>query len=77
MFGGVTASWWAGKTNLDGGAKYEPALAPLPTLPPDVSKKEMFDHLQVRPHHNPDAVGDKRHRRTDLVAFNDGCAAAG
>ena len=67
------ASWWDGKTSLDGGAVHQ---APKPTGPAakDSAKNEMFGHLRVRVHNNPEASGDQNKKRTDLVAFNDGCA---
>ena len=77
---GSAAGWWDGKTSLDGGLRHESPTFVRSFRPADVAKDELFAHLQVRPHNGlggkPDGSPANK-RMTDLVAFNDGCAAAG
>ena len=60
MLRGGAASWWDGSTALDGGAKYEtPKQRGLTRSRSEAlertAKTELFGHLRIRPHHNPEA----------------------
>ena len=76
MLRGGAASWWEGATALDGGAKFETpdhsSARRRSEALERTAKTELFGHLRIRPHHNPETEAPSNRKRTDLVAFNDG-----
>ena len=76
MLGGsAMASWWDGQHQLDGTRNYEVPKISGVKESDDAAKEEMFSHLSLRPRHNPEWRANANRKRTDLMAYNDGCAA--
>ena len=76
MLGGsAMASWWDGQHQLDGSRNYEVPKISGVKESDDAAKEEMFSHLSLRPRHNPEWRANANRKRTDLMAYNDGCAA--